>query len=74
MIDHHQAATTALCLLEAGVEGADVIAAYMDQQSQPRPYEALNDCEWSNIAAKRADDAANLVSALVDRVGALERG
>lgn len=73
MIPHDQAATIALALLEAGVEGADIIAAYVDQQSQPKPWELLSDREWSNIAAKRADDAANLVSAMLDRVQALER-
>lgn len=73
MIDHHRAATIALRLLEAGVEGADVIAAYVDQQSQPRDWEALTDREWSNIAAKRAYDAQTTVQALVERVRALER-
>lgn len=73
MIAHDQAATIALALLEAGVESADIIAAYVDQQSQPKPWELLSDREWSNIAAKRADDAATIVAALVDRVQALER-
>lgn len=72
-ISHTQAATIALKMLEAKIEGADIIAAYVDQQSQPRQWEALTDREWSHIAAKRANDAANLVQALVERVRALER-
>lgn len=73
MIPHDQAAAAALKLYEAGVEGADIIAAYVDQQSQPKPWELLSDREWSNIAAKRAYDAETHVAALVDRVRALER-
>lgn len=73
MITDEHAATIALRLLEAGVEGADVIAAYVDQQSQAKPWEALTDREWSNIAAKRAHEATMMVAALQDRIRALER-
>lgn len=52
VIPPDQAATIALKLYEAGIEGADIIAAYVDQQSQPKPWELLSDREWSNIAAK----------------------
>lgn len=73
MISHEEAAAIALRLYEDGVEGAAIIAEYVDQQSRPKPFADLSEREWADIAATRAGDAVAVVAKLRDRVDALER-
>lgn len=64
MIPHDQAATIALRLLEAGVEGADVIAAYVDQQTALGD---LTDRQLTTMAIQRSDAAAEMAETLRER-------
>lgn len=57
MISDEQAATIALRLLEAGVEGADIIAAYVDQQTALGD---LTDRQLTTKALERSDAAAEM--------------
>ncbi|MGC5796972.1 hypothetical protein [Sphingomonas sp. NFX23] len=57
MISDEHAATIALRLLEAGIEGADVIAAYVDQQTALGD---LTDRQLTSKALQRSDKAAEM--------------
>ncbi|PTW49335.1 hypothetical protein C8J25_101843 [Sphingomonas faeni] len=68
MISDEHAASIALALLEAGVEGADVIAAYVDQQTALGD---LTDRQLISKALERSDAAAEMAERVRTAHGAL---
>lgn len=69
-ITHEQAATIALALFDAKIEGAETLLMYIDEQSRGAE---LTDRELTLRAWRRADEAANLCDQALRRIAALER-
>ncbi len=57
-------------MMDEGVDGADIIAAYVDQQSTMTGW---TDRELTTRALQRSDEAARLAQDALERITKLER-
>lgn len=64
MIPHAQAIEIVLRLLRDEIDGADVLARYIDQQSERDQFANLTDREMSYRAWKRSDEACARLAAI----------
>jgi predicted NBD/HSP70 family sugar kinase len=69
-IAHDAAAAIALAMFDAGIEGAETLLIYIDEQSNCAE---LTDRELTLRAWRRADEAAHLCADVQRRVASLER-
>ncbi|MGA1798694.1 hypothetical protein VH567_07925 [Sphingomonas sp. 4RDLI-65] len=68
-IPHTTAIEIVLRLLADGINGANVLALYIDQQSERDQFANLTDREMSYRAWKRSDEACGRLAVIERRLG-----